>query len=318
MIDRLRIPAAFLVLCLIWSLTYVVLKVALVEAPPLTFTALRALIAGVALALIAIVREGWPRDRRVHTAAFVLGLLNVAALWGFMNLSLTYIGAGETAILTYTQPLIVAALAWWMLDEQLPRRRVLGLAIGFTGVVLIMVDRITLSGNAIGYIYALAGGVGWSLGTIAFKRWQPLPSLTWVTALQALYGAPALIFLAAVFERDRSFPLTWGAGGALLFTGLGSSGIAYLLWFFLLRRGAASVVSAYVFLVPLGAVLSGALLLGESLVMMTALGATALVIGIFLVNQTSRSGGSGTVGTTPRVRSIDPSPPPGEDARLVR
>lgn len=310
--------ALFLALCLIWGFTYPVLKIGLSYAPPLAFTAARAAAGGLALFVYAAATTGrLPRDATTHRSALVLGLANVAAFWGLMNLGLTRISAGESSILTYTQPLLVGVLAWVWLGEVLSLRVALGLLLGFAGVATVVADKVSVGEQApwLGYAYALGGAIAWAVGTVYFRA-NDRPrgaraadevavsprlargtsqvvavgarkarlDILWVTSLQALYGAVPLAILAYLLERPSVAP-SWGLAWTLLFTGLGSSALAYVIWFHLLRHRAAAEVTAYVFLVPAFAVLSGALVLGERLGPTALLGAALILLGIFVVNR---------------------------------
>jgi probable blue pigment (indigoidine) exporter len=276
----------FLLLCLIWGITYVVLKVGLREAPPLTFAALRALTGGVALVAYALVTtRQFPLDRLTHQTAAFLGITNVAAFLACLNLASARLSAGETSILTYTQPLLVALLAYLWLREPLSRRALAGLLLGFAGVVVVVADKVHLAGSPswLGYAFGLGGAAAWTVGTVYFRARQRGLNLAWVTALQTVYGAVPLVLLGLFVERPvltPSFELAW----TVAYVGLGSSALAYLIWFYLLRHRPAAEVTAYIFLVPFFAVLSGVLALGEGLSVGTLVGGGLILGGIYAVN----------------------------------
>lgn len=276
----------FLCLYLIWGATYVVVKVGLEYAPPLTFAALRAAVGGLALSAYALAASGrFPRDAATHRVAAFLGVVNVAGFLALLNLGLTRVSAGESSILTYTQPLLVALLAWAWLGESLSARSVVGLLLGFAGVVAVVADKVRVAEHPswLGYAYALGGALAWGLGTVYFRARQARVDLVWTTALQSVYGAAPLAVLA-VLERPTlvpSFDLAW----TVAFNGLLSSGVAYLIWFYLLRRRTAAEVTGYVFMVPFFAVLFGALALGERLGPTSLLGAALILGGIYLVSR---------------------------------
>lgn len=283
----LRLPLYFLLLCLIWGATYVVIKVGLRHSPPLTFTFLRAAIGGLALGAYALATtRRIPLDLYSHGCAAILGLTNVACFWGMMNLGLTRISAGESSILTYTQPFLVTVLAWAWLGEKLSPMRMVGLLLGFAGVVVVVAGKVQVSEHLswLGYAMTLLGALSWALGTVFFKARQAKLNLLWATALQAIYGAVPLAMAAFLLEQPSAVDPSWDLLWSVLFCALGSSALAYLIWFYLLRQRSASEVSAYVFLVPVVAVLFGALTLGERLGLLTLLGGGLVLGGIYLVN----------------------------------
>lgn len=289
--ERLQVAAAFGALCLIWGLAFVVLRIGLHDAPPLTFTALRAFLGGLALAVYLLAAgHPFPFDRPTQTTALVMGATNVAGFWGLQSLALLRITPGETAILIYLQPLLVALGAWLILDEWLSLAAIIGLAAGFIGTVLVVGGQVLGSATPswLGYGCALGGALCWATGTVYFKSRPHGQSLLWIAALQALYGSVPLAALAALLEPPRVAPtltLLW----TIAYAGLGASALAYLLWFSLLRQHAASTVAAFVFFVPLVAVIGDAIFLGDRPGLGAFVGGALIIVGIWLVNHQQRT-----------------------------
>lgn len=275
-------------LCLVWGLAFVVFHVGLTVLPPLTFSATRALTAGCfpALALLAL-GQPWPRERHTHVTAAWLGLTNVAAFWGFQSLAIARITPGETAILVYLQPLLVAVGAWLFLGEVLSPRKVLGLLLGFAGIFAVLGARLGVPQGAsgVGYIFAASAGLAWATGTIIYKRrgWSASP--LWMAALQAMYGAVPLILIAALLEHPaaRAF-LSFTAIWTIAYAALGAAVLAYWLWYSLLRQKAATQTATFIFLVPVVAVAGDALFLADRLSTLAVAGAALVALGIWLVN----------------------------------
>lgn len=278
---------SFGALCLIWGLTFVVLRVGLRDASPLTFTAIRAFVGGLAIALGLLVSgQPFPRDRATQVTALLMGATNVAGFWGLQSLAILLITPGETAILIYVQPLLVAFGAWLFLDESLSLLATIGLGAGFVGVVLVIGGQALLQPGQSwpGYLLALGGALCWAAGTIFFKSRPHRQSLLWIAALQALYGSIPLTVLALTVEHPRvdlTLTLLW----TVAYSGLGASALAYLIWFSLLRQHAASTVAAFVFLVPLVAVIGDALFLGDRFGLTAFFGGILIILGIWLVNR---------------------------------
>lgn len=286
-------PLLFLLLYLIWGFTYVAIKIGLRWTGPLTMAGARALLAGVALGLLALaLRRPLPDGWRAHGLIAIVGLLNVAGLAGMMSLGLTAVSAGETSLLIYTQPLQVAALSAIFLRERLARRQLAGVALGFLGMAIVLTPRLQPSAAPAWWAYGalLLGAFCWALSTVLYRHWQraglPLArvDILWLTSLQALYGSLPLLAAAAVAEglaMTPSVDLLW----TVAFTGVLASGVANLLWFYLLTRRAATVVSTYVFLVPAFAVAFGALVLAEPVTPALVAGGAMTLVGIALVSR---------------------------------
>jgi drug/metabolite transporter (DMT)-like permease len=168
---------------------------------------------------------------------------------------------------------------------------VLGLLIGFGGMVVVLLPK--LSGGVsspTGYAALLVGAFSWALSAVLF-RWGGRPGsgvppidVVWLSALQVVYGAVPL-FLVGLFVEGLW--VTWTASllWSAAFVGLMAGGVANLLWFYLLTKRSATVVAAYVFLVPAFAVLFGGLVLGELLTPSVVVGGLLTLAGIALVTR---------------------------------
>jgi probable blue pigment (indigoidine) exporter len=286
------LPLLFLAIYLIWGFTYAATRIALRDAAPFTLAFGRSVLAAMLLTAAALaMRRPWPGSWSAHAFAAVVGVLNVSGLAGLMSLGLATVPAGEASLLTYTQPLQVALLSALLLGERLSRRQLVGLLIGFGGMVVVLLPK--LSGGVaspIGYAALLVGAFSWALSAVVF-RWGGRPGgrppkidVVWLSALQVTYGALPLFLVGVLFEGLRvtwTASLLWSAG----FVGVMAGGVANLLWFYMLTKRSATVVSAYVFLVPAFAVLFGGLVLGEELTVSVVAGGLLTLVGIALVTR---------------------------------
>jgi probable blue pigment (indigoidine) exporter len=286
------LPLLFLAIYLIWGFTYAATRIALRDAAPFTLAFGRSVLAALLLTSAALLMlRPWPRGWGAQAFAAVVGVLNVSGLAGLMSLGLATVPAGEASLLTYTQPLQVALLSALLLGERLRGRQVLGLLVGFGGMVVVLLPK--LSGGVsspIGYAALLVGAFSWALSAVVF-RWGGRPGtrlpkidVVWLSALQVSYGAVPLFLVGFAFEGLRATwtaSLLWSAG----FVGIMAGGVANLLWFYLLTKRSATVVSAYVFLVPAFAVVFGSLVLGEELTVSVVVGGLLTLAGIALVTR---------------------------------
>lgn len=276
--------------CLTWGLAYVVLRVGMQHSPPLFFAMVRTaagglLILAAALALQRAAPVGW----RAHGMLFAAGFLNYSVFYGGLNLGVTHLSAGETAMLNYTMPFWMAILAWLSLGQRLGPSRMAGLVVGFLGVVLVMGDKLAPEAAPVwgAYVAVLIGAVSWAAGSIFFVRYARGVALEWAVGLQNLYGSVPLglaWLLAEGGQLADGSPVFWGSLG---FAVILASFLAQLAYFSLLRRREAVVVGALVFLVPVFAALFGWLLIAEALGLVTAAGGLCVVTGIALVNRQS-------------------------------
>jgi drug/metabolite transporter (DMT)-like permease len=269
----------------LWASAYVPSKVAATGAPPLWFLVARFSAAGLVMAAVALgLRRPFPRDWLVYA---VLGVLANAAYLGCTYTALGLgLAAGVASIVASTNPLILALVAPRLLAEPLTGLKTLGLALGFAGVIGVVVAR----GGSASAQPALVGlafiGVASNVAsTILFKRARGSTDLLAINTIQLLAAGVALIpvaFALEGFPAARPTPELLESFAYLV--GVLSVG-ASLLWFWLLSHGAASRVSAFYFLTPVFGLFFGAALLNETVVPTDALGLVAIALGIVLVQR---------------------------------
>ncbi len=196
------------------------------------------------------------------------------------------------SIIAATNPLLLTLVAPFVLRERLTAWRILGLILGFGGVLFVMGARLNEHGQldtAGGMAVAFLGIICLIAGTLFYKRYPPHEHAFVVNAVQL--GAAGLVLLipALLIEHPEHVhidaPLAWSFLYLVLVISIGAS----LLWFWLLKRGEASAVSAYYFLTPVTGLALAALLLGEPFGPRDALGLIAVALGIALINRPGRS-----------------------------
>ncbi len=281
--DRRVAVLAFALLVLFWGSVFMAIKIGLEYAPPVLFAGARMLICGVVMALAALVwggranvRDGWP-------VYLLLAFFNVVLLYGLQTFAVLYMPSGTAAVVIYLAPVLVGFLSYLTLGESLSAAKVVGLFLGFSGVVVVSAG--SLSGASLGVAFGVASAVSWALGTVYFKRYAGRLPMLWAVGGPFLLGGICLTGLGLVLEPVSEISWTGTFVASLLYTSLVGTALAWMLWFGLVRAGEASRVSAYVFLVPLVAVLLGALFLGEPVGPSLLVGAALVVCGIYLVNR---------------------------------
>ncbi|MWK40545.1 EamA family transporter [Actinomadura sp. J1-007] len=275
-------PAAFIVL---WSSAFVAGVPGVHAASPLLLMFARFGLAGVLLAAYALVKRApWPRGRALAHVA-VCGLLIQAVQFGSFY---TLLGKGyPAAVISLVQGLspVVIAVAGRFLGERLSLRQGLGFAIGATGAVLAVADRVSLS--AAGAVLCLLGLFGLSFGTLYQKRFVPDMDVRTGTAAQLLVSALALGPLCLVAGEPRVSDWT-AFGGSVAWMVLINSIAAFVLLNAMLRRMPANRVSTAFFLTPSVTAVMAWLVVGQALKPLA-------IVGLVL-------GGTGTLLATRRVR----------------
>jgi drug/metabolite transporter (DMT)-like permease len=282
---RFVVPA-FALLVLFWGSAFAAVKVGLDYAPPVLFAGMRSTVGGLTITAVALAWGGRPKLGRHWGVFSLLTVLNVVLFLGLQTFAVMLLPSGTAAVVIYLQPILIGVLAWFVLGEPLSAGKMLGLLLGFSGIVAVSAGGFSGEISAAGLAFAAASALSWALGTVYFKRVQDRVSMLWAVALPFLCGGILLSALGLIFESPSEVSWTGAYVASLLYSGLVGTGLAWVLWLGLVRAGEASRVAAYVFFVPLVSVVIGALFLDERLSASLLVGAALVVSGIYLANRT--------------------------------
>jgi drug/metabolite transporter (DMT)-like permease len=274
----------------LWASAFVPSRIVSTSAPPLWILAIRFGIAG-GLLLAGAVASGIPLPRKPSQWAWLaaLGLTGNTMYLGFTYLALRHLSAGMGAIITSTNPLLLALAAPWLLGEPLTLRKLTGMLLGVSGVVVAMYSRAgTQSARPSDVLLAVCGVIGSIASTVIYKRMHDRPHQLMVNAVQlaaaGVFCVPAALALHGLPHVRFGLPVELALAYLVIVMSIGAS----LLWFWLLRHGDASRVSAWYFLTPVFGLLTGAVLLGERLAWVDAFGLVVIAAGLVLVTRDPR------------------------------
>jgi drug/metabolite transporter (DMT)-like permease len=249
---RYRGILALLCATLIWGSTFVVTQSVLGEAGPFTVTVLRFLIGFVVLSPFAY-RQGFRAKLTVKPTFLAFGLTGVALYFGLQNLGLVFTSAGNAALIQAGIPAATAIISFLFLKEHIPFRRILGIGLSVTGVILVSSSspsggQHALWGNLLVVGSVLAYGTytvqGKALGTQAYPA-------TVTTTAGFMSGLFFLIPVAVVEIGISGFPkLNWIGWLVLIYLGVFASALTLFLWNYALQFIEASVAALYVNLIP--------------------------------------------------------------------
>lgn len=287
-----RAPAVLaVVLCTtIWGTTYVATKVVLPEIPPFTLAFFRFVIATAIMAPFA-----WKYWRTGHGRALpwkrlvLMGLTGVALYFMFQNLGLVYTTASAAALIQGAIPAITILLAGVFLKERLGLWRVSGVSLSVAGVVLIVLAS-EQSGGApaplLGNLLMLGSSLAWGVYTITGKVvHESFPSLL-TTAISTAVGTLFLLppFLGEIFLQGFG-PVSPAVWLNVFYLGAVASGLTFILWNYGLQALDAGETGNYINLVPVVAVASAVLLLGEPVRTPQVLGGLLVLAGVYLTGR---------------------------------
>jgi drug/metabolite transporter (DMT)-like permease len=277
-----------LILSLLWGGSFFFLAVALKELPPITIMLLRVALGAIPLLVFLRLRgDTLPTSPRIWGMFLILGLLNNAlpfVLFAFAQVKIT---SGLASILNATTPLwgvLVAHL--FTRDERATPPRIAGVLLGFSGVAVMIGTGAHLGGEAVAILMCLAATLSYAFAAVYARRFRPLgiPPLTVATG--QLIGA-SLLLLPFSLALERPWAIappsaaTWAAiaGFALICTSL-----AYWLYFRLLASAGATNALLVTFLIPVTAILLGALVLGEALAPRHYAGMALIALGLAAID----------------------------------
>jgi drug/metabolite transporter (DMT)-like permease len=275
----------FSALCLIWSSTWVMIKVGLEGAPPVTAAGLRFIIASAVIFSILVVRRiPLPRTKRFLWLSLYLGLFQMGLPYALVYWAEERITSGLTAILFSTMPFTVAVLARLILADPITPRKLVGIFIGTFGTAVIFWDGLSLGGSGVlwGICASLSSAFFASLSSVMVKRYaesyHPLASIFLPMAI----GGVLLTAGGRVFESGRA--IAWDAAtvGSILYLAVLGSVVAFGLYYWIIKHLDVTLLSYQTFIIPILACLIGWIFLGETVTISTALGGSMILAGIAL------------------------------------
>jgi drug/metabolite transporter (DMT)-like permease len=286
---RLAVCAAVV----IWGISFVATKAALRELSPITLICTRfALGTVVLLGILALRREPLLPPRGEWPMLASMGFVGVFVHQMLQVYGLSLTTAVRTGWLIGVIPIWSAVLAAIFLGESFGARKLLGLLVGAAGAVLV-ITRGRLSAELLalpstrGDLLILASTLNWAIYTIlgrgTIKRLGPARA----TAAAMLVGWAMMIpfFVASVgWTEYRALSSTGWL--AVLFLGVGASGLGYLFWYTGMERLETSEVAVFLYIEPLVTLLAAVSLLGETVAPSTILGGILVLTGVFIVQRT--------------------------------
>ena len=263
--------AMLAVLSVLWGGSFLFNGILVKAWSPLTIVSARVVIAAVALWLvIRALGIAVPKSREAWLAFFGMGLINNAIPFSLIVWGQAHIASGLAAILNATTPFFTVIVAHFLTaDEKLTANKALGLAIGFSGVV-IMIGPSVLShagGDLRGELAILGAAICYAFAGIFGRRFRRMGLAPLVPAAgQVTAASVMLVPLALLLEKPFALPMPgveiWAA---LLGLALLSTALAYILFFRILERAGPTNLALVTILIPPSAILMAALVLGEQL-----------------------------------------------------
>ena len=277
----------FITLGAVWSASFLWIKIAIVELGPFTVVAYRLLL-GLAFAsgIVFLRRLQWPRNLKEWLPFFIIGVINMSIPFFLVAWSELHIDSAVASILNATVPLFTLLIAHFFLhDDRITAQKLIGLSIGFGGVVVLLSKDIGTSQNSIlGQMAVILASLLYAISTV-YARKNTLHVDGIVRGTSPLVSAAAVSWIAAfTVESPIAIPtlsLTWIA---LLWLGILSSGLAFIMVFYLIHEIGPTRTTMVTYLFPIGGVILGVIFLNEHLSWQLITGTILIIASLAVVN----------------------------------
>src|SRR5262245_1806851 len=270
-------------ICLIWGSTWVAIKVGLTGVPPFLAAGLRFLLAALVVGAVLLARRrpiSLTRDDRVCVLS--LGLLVFWLDYACVYWAELHISSGLTAVLFSTMPLMTALLsAFWTRTEALSTRKLAGILVGVAGTAWLFwpQERLGLL-QVLGMISALVGSFCAAANLVTMKKHGQHSDPFVLNFLGMGLGAVCLLVMSAVLERWTTAEWTRSNVLAILYLSLLGSVVAFSMYYYLIKRMDATIVSLTTLIIPIVALALGRVLLNETVTPAAVIGIATILAGV--------------------------------------
>ena len=273
---------------LLWATGFLIAKLGVPYAQPMTILAMRFVLAAMMMAAVATLTGApWPRSwTRIGHIALVGILLHAIYLGGCYLAIYGGMPAGMAALIVGFQPILTAALAGPVLGERTRSVQWIGIAIGFLGLMMVLWERLVIDlSHPAALLFAILSLLGITSATIYQKRFCPSFDLRTGSAIQYIAASLVMVPISLTlgigtidWAPTFIFALAW------LVIVLSGVSIALLTW--MISRGAASKVASLFYLTPPIAAIGSYFWFGETLSALALAGMAVIVFGLYLLNRT--------------------------------
>jgi drug/metabolite transporter (DMT)-like permease len=277
--------ALYILLCLIWGSTWLVIKVGYGGLGPFNVAAVRFLLAGVVMAAITlVVGARWPQSRVDWVLVVVVALMMFAGDYGLIYWSEQYIDSGLTAILFATLPLItVVAAHVYLPGERITAAKMIGTLLAFAGVMALFADHARMDARQLWpMLGVIAAGVCAAIASVATKKHGRTLHPAALNAPSMLLGAAALAVVSFAAGDGFALPRNAETWAAILYLALAGSVLAFLVYFSMLKTWSVTSLSFISVFTPAIALVLGFIFLDERPTMWTVVGSVLIVAGVAL------------------------------------
>jgi len=281
----MRVVVAFAAIYVLWGTTFLAIRIAVLEFPPLFTAGLRFYIAGTLLYVYMRVR-GQPNPSAVEWRNLALiSICMFVITYGAIFWAEQYVSSGVTSVIEAALPIIAIILEMFVFRTQRFELRLFGaVLVGFCGVALLFIDNRAQQLAVLPCLAIMAGGIAWSVGAVWSGQLILPRSKPMTAAIEMMLGGAVLLLLSAICGEMRPFPhLSLRAGLALAYLIVFGSLIAYTAYVWLLGRMSVTRVASHAYINPLIAVALGYFAAGEIVTLRTLISALLVLGSVSLI-----------------------------------
>lgn len=280
----------FVVLPLVWGLSFPAISVGLEYLPPLLFAALRYTVAAVLLLAYTLWRSTpWRPIGRDNLVAVIGGGIFLVAGNGLLFVGQQTVPSGVAAIIQALVPIATALWALPILGERLSPLGAAGVAVGFLGIGLVVQPDPSnlLAGDTVGRLVIVAQVISVSLGGVIVQRADPQMARVPLTGWSMLVGALLLhgISVGVGEVPDLALVTDPTAIGAVVYLGVFSTALAFVIFYTIIAERGAFEASLVAYLVPIVATIAGVFLLDETIGLLSFVGFGLVAVGFALLKR---------------------------------
>lgn len=285
---KLKHWIVFVVLGLIWSSSFLWIKIGVQEIGPMSLVAFRMLFGAITAGAIALYQKStWPTDRKTWISFAILGPASLAIPIFFISWGERTIDSAVAAILNATVPLFTLIIAhFWLRDDKMTVPKVVGLIIGFAGIVVLLGKDLTVGAHSsvIGQVAVIVASLFYA-GSAVYARRATAHVEGLARGTLPLVTATIFMWIVGpLTEHPFLIPhltLTWIAA---LWLGILGSGIALIMFYYLLHEIGPTRTTLVTYLFPVGGVILGVIFLNEELSWQLLAGTALIIASLAVVN----------------------------------
>ena len=277
-------------LATVWGGSFLFNAILVAELPVITIVAIRVTVAALALwGFVRVTGRKIPTTPQVWGALLILGVLNNAIPFSLIVQGQTQITSGLASILNATTPFFTILVAGFFLtDERFSVLRVLGVVVGFSGVILMVGAEAlgSLGADFWAQLCALGAALSYGFASVFGRRFRELKVDPVMVATGQVTMSSLVLWPIALWIDGPQDILGLSFNAAVSMFGLAvlCTSFAYIVYFLILERAGATNISLVTFLVPISAIILGVLVLGESIFIKEIIGMTLIGLGLAIID----------------------------------